>query len=117
MRHVLLPLALAAAAMLVPPAAEANTILRQLARTGLTQEDLTIMMRQGGTLYTDRRATPGSDTIWSNPATGAHGLVEVITVSGDCVTLAYKFRTTRRPAIQTVETRRCLTDSGWVLTP
>jgi hypothetical protein len=97
--------------------AQVNSVLRQLSRTGLVQEDINIMVRAGGELYRSGNAVPGTDTIWSNPATGAHGLVEVTSVEGDCVRLVYKFRARNKPAIQSVSSRRCLREGRWVLAP
>jgi hypothetical protein len=95
----------------------ANSLLRQIENTGLTQEDINMMVRSGGGLYADGNAKPGDDTIWSNPETGAHGSVEVSTVSGNCVGLSYKFMTRRKPQIHTVQTRRCLDNGQWRLAP
>lgn len=116
MRRTLLILALALT--LAPVAqAQANPVVKQLARTGLTQEDINIMVQTGGTLYANRRAAVGDDTIWSNPATGAHGMVEVTSVQGNCVGVDYRFRASDRKPLQTVASRRCLSDGRWVLTP
>ena len=97
--------------------AQVNSVLRQLSRTGLVQEDINIMVRTGSDLYRSGNAVVGTDTIWSNPATGAHGLVEVSSVEGDCVGLVYKFRARGRPAIQAVSSRRCLRNDRWVMAP
>ena len=114
MRRALLILALALA-----PAAQAlaNPVVQQLARTGLTQDDINIMVQEGSTLYASRRASVGDDAIWSNPATGAHGLIEVTAVQGNCVTVDYRFRANDRKRLQTVASRRCLSEGRWVLTP
>ncbi|MDW4498470.1 hypothetical protein R5H30_10800 [Sulfitobacter sp. D35] len=102
---------------MIAPRADANALLRQLSRSGLTQQDVDMMVRAGATLYADGRASAGDDTIWSNPATGSFGLVEVASVSGECVSLTYKFRTARRSAVQSVAGRRCLSGNRWVSTP
>jgi hypothetical protein len=114
-RHVAVRLALTGFIAIAAGPALANSLLRQIESTGLTQEDLNIMVRAGGELYASRAARPGEDTIWSNPATGAYGSVEITSVSGKCVGLNYKFRTRRNSRIQTVQTRRCLNDGRWVL--
>jgi len=98
-------------------AAQFASFARQLARTGLVQEDINIMVEAGSELYASRNAVVGNDTIWSNPSTGAYGLVEITSVEGDCVGLVYKFRTTRRNTTQTVQLRRCLIDGRWILSP
>lgn len=97
--------------------AQANSVLRQLSRTGLVQEDINIMVQTGGDLYRSGNAVVGSDTVWLNPATGAHGLVEITSVDGNCVGMVYKFRARNKAAIQAVNSRRCLRDNQWVLTP
>ena len=114
MRRTLLILALALAPAVQ---AQANAVVQQLARTGLTQEDINVMVQAGSTLYVGGRAQVGDDTIWSNPATGAHGMIEVTSVQGNCVGVDYRFRANDRKALQTVASRRCLSDGRWVLTP
>ncbi|MDD9727730.1 hypothetical protein PVV74_19985 [Roseovarius sp. SK2] len=117
MRHTILRVAITGFILLAAHPASANSLLRQIDRTGLTQQDLNIMVRTGGELYVSRKALPGDDTIWSNPETGAYGSVEIASVSGNCVGLNYKFRTRRQARIQTVQTQRCLTDGRWILAP
>lgn len=114
MRRAILVFALALA-----PAAQvqANPVVQQLARTGLTQEDINVMVQAGSTLYVGRRASVGDDTIWSNPTTGAHGMIEVTSVQGACVGVDYRFRANDRKRLQTVASRRCLSEGRWVLTP
>ena len=93
----------------------AQGIGRQLARTGLTQEDVGIMVERGSTLYRGGGAAVGADTVWQNPETGAHGLAEITDVDGNCIRIAYRFITTKQTSLQTVELRRCLQDGKWVL--
>lgn len=88
---------------------------RQLARSGLTQADVDIMVAEGATLYRNGNATVGADTIWQNPETNAYGMAEITTVDGDCVIIAYRFKTTRQSSLQTVDIRRCLVDGRWLL--
>ncbi|NNU82226.1 hypothetical protein HMH01_17455 [Halovulum dunhuangense] len=96
----------------------ANPLLTGLARTGLSQADVDIMVREGAALYTRGDVQVGDDTVWSNPQTRAHGLVEVTAVAGDCVTLGYKFRTASRAGVQQYVSRRCrMADGRWQLTP
>lgn len=95
--------------------ATAQGFLRQLERTGLTQEDVNIMVDRGSTLYVGGGAQIGDDTVWQNADTGAHGLAEIMEVDGNCVRIAYRFITTRRQDIQTIQIRRCLQDGRWVL--
>jgi hypothetical protein len=116
-RHTIFRLAVTGFIVLVAYPVAANSLLRQIDRTGLTQQDLNIMVRKGGELYANRAAQPGDDTIWSNPETGAYGSAEITSVSGSCVGLNYKFRTRRQPEVQVVRTRRCLTNGRWVLAP
>jgi hypothetical protein len=95
--------------------AQAETLGRTLARTGLVQEDINIMTRAGASLYASGNAQVGSDAIWSNPETQAFGMVEVLEVDADCVRIAHRFRTQQRQATQTVTSRRCLVDNRWIL--
>ena len=93
----------------------AQSLAGIIARTGLTQDDLGIMSRTAASLYATGEARVGSDAIWSNPATRAFGMVEVVSVEGECVRLAYRFQTRRRPTTQEVVTRRCRVGDRWVL--
>ncbi|MHA6262779.1 hypothetical protein ACXYMO_06220 [Arenibacterium sp. CAU 1754] len=97
-------------------AAHATSIVRQLSRTGLTQDDINTMSQAAATLYASGNAVSGADTIWSNPETGAFGMVEVTSVEGDCVGLVYKFQTLKQRGIRSVVLKRCLVDNRWVLT-
>ena len=67
-----------------------------LARTGLVQEDINIMVRTAAPMYASRNAEVGKDVIWSNPKTGAFGMAEILEVDGDCVRLVYRFQTRSR---------------------
>ena len=93
----------------------AQSIGKQLARTGLTQEDVNIMVETGSELFVSGNATVGDDTVWQNPETDAHGLAEVLEVADNCVRIAYKFRTTKQPDLRVVSIRRCLVDGKWLL--
>ena len=95
--------------------AAAQGFLRQLERTGLTQEDVNVMVAAAAELYSNGGATVGDDTVWQNTETSAHGLAEITEVEGNCVSIAYRFITTRRSTMQTIEIRRCLEDGRWVL--
>lgn len=86
-----------------------------LARTGLVQEDINIMVRTAAPMYASRNAEVGKDVIWSNPKTGAFGMAEILEVDGDCVRLVYRFQTRSRPTTQVVATRRCLSEGRWIL--
>lgn len=88
---------------------------QKLARTGLTQADVDIMVAEGSALYRSGNATVGADTVWQNADTGAYGLAKITAVDGDCVTIAYRFRTSRQTTLQTVDIRRCLVDGRWLL--
>lgn len=93
----------------------AQGIGRQLARTGLTQEDVGVMVERGSSLYRNGGAQVGDDTVWQNPETGAHGLAEITDVEGNCIRIAYRFITTKQKSLQSVVLRRCLTNGEWVL--
>ncbi|MEM1351554.1 MAG: hypothetical protein AAGF27_04380 [Pseudomonadota bacterium] len=107
-------LAAVIATSLAAPVA-AQGFLQQLERTGLTQEDINIMVERGSTLYRSGGAQVGSDTVWQNVQTGAYGLAEITEVEGTCVRIAYRFITTRRNTLQTILVRRCLQDGRWRL--
>lgn len=100
-----------------PAFSQANSVLRQLSRTGLIQEDINIMARAGRQLYVAGNARVGDDTIWMNPATGAYGLAEVVEVQNGCVRIAYKFRIRGKQNVQVVTVRRCPVEGRWRLSP
>lgn len=95
--------------------ASANSIIRDLDRSGLTQDDLNMMMRGASDLYSAGQARVGASTTWSNPATRSQGEVEVTGVAGNCVTLVHRFRPRGAARAQDMRTRRCLTDGVWLL--
>lgn len=107
--------AAAVAGIIAAAPAAAQGFLRQLERTGLTQEDVNTMVAQGAELYRNGGASVGDDTVWQNLNTGAHGLAEITEVDDSCVRIAYRFITTRRDTLQTIEVRRCLQDGQWLL--
>lgn len=117
MRLLLSPLTAAClvAALLTASGAQAQSLTRMLARSGLVQEDVNIMVQTAATLYSGGTAAVGHDVLWSNPATDAFGVAEIVEVQGDCVRVAYRFQTRRQPATQTVTTRRCKAGDRWVL--
>jgi len=93
----------------------AQGFVKQLDQTGLTQEDVNIMVAEGAKLYKNGSAAVGADTVWLNPETDAHGLAEITQVDGNCVNVAYRFITKRQKSKQTIEIRRCLSDGQWKL--
>ena len=111
-RH-LLAMVLLSVGLAAPAAAQG--FIKKIARTGLTQDDINIMVETASDLYASGGAVVGADTVWLNPETDAHGLAEITEVAGNCVRIAYRFRTTRRPSLQTVEALRCLENGRWVL--
>lgn len=114
-RRALAGLLPAAAVFLCVQTAGAASLGQILGRTGMTQEDVNIMVRAGATLYASGTPAVGADTIWSNPQTGAYGMAEIVEAEGNCVKIAYRFRTMRQPAVRTVTTGRCLVDRAWKL--
>ena len=112
-RHRIIAALTAAACIATPLAAQG--FIKQLSRIGMTQEDVNLMVAAGAELYTGGNASVGDDTIWQNPQTNAHGLAEITEVDGNCIRIAYRFRTTKQKALQTMETRRCLTNGEWIL--
>lgn len=102
-------------ALLPATGADAQSLGRALARTGLVQEDVNIMVQTAATLYASGDAAVGRDVIWTNPKTQAFGMAEITEVQGDCVRVAYRFQTRRKPATETIVTRRCRVGGKWVL--
>ena len=101
--------------LLLVDSAQAQSLGRMLTRTGLVQEDINIMTGAAAELYTAGNARVGDDVIWSNPQTGAFGMIEVIEVEENCVRLAYRFQAARKSTTQTVTIRRCLVDGQWIV--
>jgi hypothetical protein len=100
---------------LFPMGADAQTLGRMIQRTGLSQQDVNIMTSAGSALYASGNARVGDDAIWSNPNTGAFGMAEVLAIEENCVRMAYRFQTQRRPMTQTITIRRCLVGERWLL--
>jgi hypothetical protein len=100
-----------------PTFSQTNSVLRQLSKSGLVQEDINIMARAARQLYVAGNATVGDDTIWMNPATDAHGMAEVIEVRDGCVRIAHKFHARGKRGVQVVTIRRCPVEGRWRLSP
>ena len=69
--------------------ADAKSLSRILAETGLSSEDFDMMGQYAAGLY--ERGTPkaGSRAQWSNDSSGAAGTVTLDAVSGKCVSLRH----------------------------
>ena len=105
-------------ALITAQIASANTLMRALKNTGLEQEDIDMMTEAGKSLYLKGSPSPGSTTTWSNPTSGASGIVKIVEVTDNCVRLAHSFKTDKRPQSQQYVSRRCVSeDGGWGLTP
>ena len=98
--------------------ADAKSLSRILAETGLSSEDFDIMGQYAAGLY--ERGTPkaGSRAQWSNDSSGAAGTVTLDAVSGKCVSLRHEATAAGKDKPVLIHTRRCKNADGiWVLQP
>ena len=102
----------------VSGAADAKSLGRILAETGLSSEDFDLMGQYAAGLY--QRGTPktGASVKWANGESGASGTVTLEAVKGDCVSLRHEATAGGRDKPVLIQTRRCKNADGvWVLQP
>ena len=96
-----------------PAAAQITKILRE---SGLNQADINIATETSEALYQKPGVRVGQKSEWSNPDTGASGVVEILEVQGACVTFVHYTQAPNRQP-RRLPSKRCKDASGnWVLT-
>ncbi|WP_428928118.1 hypothetical protein [Marinibacterium sp. SX1] len=104
--------------MMAPTGAEARSMADTLRRTGLTQQDISIMTAAAAPLYREGTPKVGAESEWSNPDSGASGKSLLVSFADGCADIRHVVITQRRPEPQDFVFRNCKTaDGSWVLTP
>ena len=119
MKKILRILALSAAVLpLISSTSSAELISRTLEKSGLTQEDITMLEVAASSLYDVETPKPGSSTVWRNEGTGSHGAIRLDSVSEGCVVIRHVMFPRGQDAMRKLTTRRCQNAEGeWVLAP
>ena len=98
--------------------AEAKSLSRILAETGLSSEDFDMMGQYAAWLYDRSAPRAGSKAQWANDSSGAAGTVTLDAVSGNCVSLRHEATAGGKDKPVLIHTRRCKNADGiWVLQP
>jgi len=85
---------------------------------GLTNEDYAIIRSEAATLYNADPPTVGAETVWSNPETQSHGVIELTDFDGRCAAFKHLFRVGKTKKVYKFVSRRCKSESGeWLLAP
>ncbi|MEO1000003.1 MAG: hypothetical protein AAFW69_05290 [Pseudomonadota bacterium] len=91
-------------------------LLNRLNDLGFGNEDYRLLTDAAETLYDIEDPQVGSETIWSNPQTNAHGTVELIAWDGECATVHHVFSASRTNEIYRADVKRCKSADGrWQL--
>jgi hypothetical protein len=99
-------------------AAQAQTISRIIANTGLSPEDFTIMSEAARGLYDVPSPQVGRQKSWSNPDSKSHGTVVLEAMKGGCAEIRHMAYP--KAAEQSVEIRNRLcptAEGGWQMQP
>ena len=99
-------------------AADAKSLGRILAETGLSSEDFDLMGQYAAGLYKRGSPKTGASSNWANAESGASGTVTLEAVKGNCVSLRHEATAGGRDKPVLIHTRRCKNADGiWVLQP
>ena len=104
--------------VVVSGGADAKSLSRILAETGLSSEDFDMMGQYAAKLYEHGAPRAGSKAQWSNDNSGAVGTVTLDVVRGNCVSLRHEATAGGKDKPVLIHTRRCKNADGiWVLQP
>ncbi|MEL6267674.1 MAG: hypothetical protein AAFR52_18880 [Pseudomonadota bacterium] len=118
MRLSILPAALALATLVPATALSQQGLGRLLVNTGLVKSDFAALHAASAELYGSEAPALGDETIWQNTETGAHGTVEIVAMSEDCIELRHLFRAKGAQQSQSYDARRCKGEDGrWLIAP
>ncbi len=99
-------------------AADAKSLSRILAETGLSSEDFDLMGQYASGLYQRGSPKTGASAQWVNGDSGASGTVTLQEVKGNCVLLRHEALAGGKDKPVLIHTRRCKNADGvWVLQP
>ena len=98
--------------------AEAKSLSRILAETGLSSEDFDLMGQYAAGLYVRGAPQSGSSAKWTNEESGASGTVTLDKFADNCVWLRHEAMAGGGGKPVLIHTRRCKNADGiWVLQP
>ena len=98
--------------------ADAKSLSRILAETGLSSEDFDLMGLYAAGLYERGSPKTGTSAQWANGDSGASGTVTLQEVKGNCVLLRHEALAGGKDKPVLIHTRRCKNADGvWVLQP
>lgn len=116
MKRTALILSLCLPALVAPPVAEAKSLSRLLASTGLAPDDFLSMGAAARSLYDRAEPAPGSTASWKNAQTGSKGTVRLEALSGGCAALLHTIEAVGKPEPQPIRTKQCKDANGnWQL--
>lgn len=99
-------------------AADAKSLSRILAETGLSSEDFDLMGQYAASLYEKGTPKQGASAQWSNDTSGASGTVTLDGVQDNCVAIRHEAMADSKDKPVLIHTRRCKNADGiWVLQP
>ncbi|OED46363.1 hypothetical protein AB838_20360 [Rhodobacteraceae bacterium (ex Bugula neritina AB1)] len=105
----------AAVVALVAVSAEANSLSRILAKSGLTPQDTDMMRQAEQSLLAEAGGGAGKQTAWNNPDSGAHGEVQVSSKEGDCLLLQHKAFVKDSQQPKQLRRKFCPSGQDWLL--
>lgn len=101
----------------LPQVAVANSMTKILSNSGLSPADVKIMQATAKSLYSAPNPRKGKKLAWENPASSAHGTVEIVGVAANCVDFRHIYGVRLKPNAGNMRLRRCRNENGkWVLT-
>ncbi|KIC16915.1 hypothetical protein [Leisingera sp. ANG-Vp] len=106
--------AAAVSALALSPAA-ANPLSRILAKSGLTPQDTNIMRQAEQSLLAEAQGGSGKQAKWTNPDSGAHGVVRVGGKEGDCLLLQHQAYLKDSSDPKQVQRKFCPSGGDWLL--
>lgn len=98
------------------PYVAAKPLSRILRDSGLSPEDFDIMLATARSLYDTPIPQPGKSVSWSNPESGAHGLVKLASVRKNCAYIQHFTYAPGAKAAREIRTPYCRAEDGrWLL--
>ncbi len=98
--------------------ANAQTLSRILAKSGLSPEDFQLMGAAASTLYDVPSPRVGQSEQWKNPDTGSFGTAKLTTFKDGCAYILHKANPKGKDAVTEIRNRFCKSGDGkWVQQP
>lgn len=108
-------LGVAAVAALVSIPASSNPLSRILAKSGLTAQDTNVMRQAEQTLLAEPEGGTGKQVRWRNPASGAHGIVQLGSKQEECRVLRHQAYLKDVEEPKRLQRKFCKAERGWQL--